>query len=149
MRSTALARKVEYDEVPVSSIEVLETNVVGIRTDLNELKTDFRAAVARLDTDVKAAVARLDSDIKAAVTKLETEIRAAAAKAASDLDKFATRIEAQHAEFRADQKALRDKVDAIGSEVKDLGSKLNAMFWALGGIATLIIVATGVITAVR
>ena len=43
------------DEVPVSSTEVLEANVAAIRVDLNELKTDFRAAVARIDGDIKSA----------------------------------------------------------------------------------------------
>jgi len=58
MRSTALALRDEYDEVPVSSTEVLEANIVAIRDNLNELKADFRAAVAKIDNDIKTAVIR-------------------------------------------------------------------------------------------
>src|SRR3954454_5870676 len=99
---TALAYKPEYDEVPVVSTEVLEANVVAMRGDLTELKTDFKehrkefvTAVTRLDDDIKAAVLRLDNDIKSAVAELRTEIRAMAAKAESELKEFAGRIEHQ------------------------------------------------------
>ncbi|MEJ0038042.1 MAG: hypothetical protein WDO68_18525 [Gammaproteobacteria bacterium] len=81
---TALAYKPEYDEAPVSSTEVLGSNVIAIRGELIELKTDFKqhkaefgAAVARVDTDIKAAVARLDDDIKAAVAQLRAETASA------------------------------------------------------------------------
>jgi chromosome segregation ATPase len=114
----ALAYKPEYDEVPVSSIEVLESNVIAMRGELTELKTDvkdfrkeFSAAVARLDNDIKTAVARLDSDIKAAVAELRAEIRAVAAKAESDLKAFADRVESQFAEMRAEDRSLRDRID--------------------------------------
>ena len=90
--------KREHDEVPVSSTEVLEANVVVIRDNLNELKSDFRAAVARIDNDVKTAVIRL-----------QDEIRAMAAKAESNLEKTSARIEKQLAEMRQDTREMRAK----------------------------------------
>jgi predicted nucleic acid-binding Zn-ribbon protein len=165
MRSTALVLN-EYDEVPVSSNEVLEANVVAIRTDLTDLKNDFRAAVARLGNDIKSAVMRL-----------EAEIRAVAAKAASDLEKFADRVDRQFddmrqdmREMRAEGKALRDtvddnykvlnaKIDAthdklsakidttneklgnLDRKVTDIGTKLTALLWVVGGLGTLVTVA--------
>jgi hypothetical protein len=99
MRSTALAYPDERDEVPMSSQEVLEANVAAIRGDLNELKTDLRAAVARLDQRIDAAVSRL-----------ETEIRAMGAKAEKELEEFAGRIEKQIEEMPADD-TQRDRID--------------------------------------
>ena len=155
MRNAALVLRDQYDEVPVSSTEVLEANVASIRADLNELKVDFRAAVARID-----------SEIKSAVTKLEGEIRAAAAKAERDLQLFADRIEAElsrlrgeFADLRADNKSLREKVDsnfqlvlaenkeirnAIGELTKiviKFDSRQTAILWVGGGLATFITVA--------
>jgi chromosome segregation ATPase len=162
MRSAAIASKDEYDEVPVSSIEVLEVNVVAIRADLNELKTDFRAAVTRIDSDIRALAAKLDSEIKAAVSKLENEIRDMAARAASDLAKHAAHVESQFAELRQDMremraeyKSLREKVDKnheitterlnqLDRKVTDIGSKLTALIWVMGGLGSLITIAVTV-----
>lgn len=155
MSSAALAIKDPYDEVPVSAIELLEANVASIRVDVNELKTDFRAAVARVD-----------SDIRNAVSKLETEIRAMAAKAERDLQQFANRIETQLAELRADNKSLREKVDknferlstkidetnkALGETNKALSdlsktvvkieSRLAALLWVTSGLAAFLTLA--------
>jgi hypothetical protein len=49
--------------------DVLEANVALIRKDLDELKTDFRAAVIRLDNDIKAAVSELRAEIRAVAAK--------------------------------------------------------------------------------
>ena len=44
MHNTALAFKGEYDdEVPVSSVEVVEANVAALRDGLNEVKKDVIA----------------------------------------------------------------------------------------------------------
>ena len=104
---TALAYKPEYDEVPVVSTEVLQSNVAAMHGELTELKTDFKEH----RKEFSAAVARLDNDIKAAVTELRTEIRAMAAKAGSDLKEFAGRVEHQLREMRGDHTGLRDKTD--------------------------------------
>jgi DNA repair exonuclease SbcCD ATPase subunit len=134
MRGTNLAFKENDDEVPVVSQELLEEKVTAIRVDLNELKTDFRAAVARLDQRVDAAVA-----------KLEGEIRTAAAKAERELRQFADRIEKQIAEMRADDKALRERIDRnhesttaqiteLSKSVNSLNARFNALFWFLGAV---------------
>jgi len=149
---TALAYKSEDDEVPVVSTEVLESNVVAMRGELTELKTDFKEH----RKEFTAAVTRLDNDIKAAVTELRTEIRSMAAKAESDLKEFAGRIEHQLREMRAEHIGLRNSVDKkleglnakidsnhaalntkivdLGKNVNKIGAKFNAMLWLLGAI---------------
>jgi DNA anti-recombination protein RmuC len=133
MRSTALAIKDEYDEVTVSSPEVLEANIVAIRDNLNELKNDFRAAVARIDNDIKTAVIRL-----------QDEIRTMAAKAESDLEKTSARIEKQLSEMRAEDKALREKVDSVDRKVDRIDTKLNVLIGVMGGLGTLVTLAVTV-----
>jgi len=141
----------DYDEAPVSSYEVLESNIVAIRADLNELKTDFRAAVARIDNAIAMAVSRLES-----------EIRAVAAKADSDLKQFAARIESQLSEMRGEDRSQREKIDRnyetlsakidatneklgnLDRKVTGIESKLTVLLWVVGGLGSLI---TLVITA--
>src|SRR5262245_3075897 len=110
---TALAYTAEDDEVSVVSTEGLEANVIALRSDVKELKTDFKDH----KKEFNAAVARLDSDIKASVSELRAEIRAVAAKAANDLKQFADRVEAQFAQRRADDRALRDRIDKNHAEL--------------------------------
>lgn len=165
MRST-LALKHQYDEVPVSSTEVLEANVVAIRDELKELKADykehkadFRAVVSRLDSEIRNAVAKIDNDIKSAVARLEAEIRAMAAKAEKDLQIFADRVESQLAELRADNKSLREKVDNnfdrlctkidetnkaisdLSKTVIKIDSRQTAIVWVGSGLIALITLA--------
>ena len=143
---TALAYPPEYDEVPVSSIDALESNVVAMHGELTDLKSDFK----HHRTEFHAAIARLDNAIKAAVAELRAEIRAMAAKAARALKEFACRVDEQFREMRAEHKTLREKVDknydqllATDKRVMELGAKLNAFFWVVGG---LIAIATFTIT---
>ena len=98
MRSAAIALNDKCDEVSVSSTDVLEANVASIRVDLNELKTDFRAAVSRID-----------SDIKSAVSKLEGEIRAMGEKAEKDLRQFA-----DHGRVQWDRRAQDEIRSVVG-----------------------------------
>lgn len=153
MRGTALALAydTEYDEVPVSSVEVIEANVIALREELKEHKAEFkdfrtemRAANARLDQDIKAAVLRLDNDIKAAVSELRAEIRAMAAKAESDLkayadrtDKLLSEMRNEYKELREEQKEFRKELAKVAADVSTIGSKLNALFWVLGGLVAL------------
>jgi len=132
MRSTALAYD-QFDEVPVSSTEVLEANVVALRDELKEHKAEFKD----FRTETRAALARLDSDIKAAVSELRAEIRAMAARAESDLRDYAARTDALLREIREEQKEFRDKLEKLSADVSTIGSKLNALFWVLGGLAAL------------
>jgi predicted nucleic acid-binding Zn-ribbon protein len=110
MRSTVLAYEDEYDEVSVSSTEVLEVNVISTREALKKHKTDFK----EFRTEMRAAIARLDGDIETAVTELRTEIRAMAARAESDLKSYAARVDVQFSEIRKDHKEFREKVDKGG-----------------------------------
>ena len=130
MRSTAVAYKDEFDEVPVGSTDVLEANVIAIREELKEHKTDFKDF--RVET--RAALARLDGQIKAAVAEMRAEIRAMAARAENDLRNYIVRADLQFSEMRKEHKELREKVDKIADDVSALGSKFNALFWALGGL---------------
>jgi septation ring formation regulator EzrA len=124
MRSTAHAFKDEFDEVPVSSQEILERDVGAIRADLNELKTDFRAAVKRIDE-------RIDS----AVSGLQGEIRAMAAKATEDIRQLAQDLR----EMRTEGKALRDRMDKgyetldakMGKGYETLNAKVDNVYVSL------------------
>lgn len=159
MRSAAIALNDKCDEVSVSSTDVLEANVASIRVDLNELKTDFRAAVSRID-----------SDIKGAVSKLEGEIRAMGEKAEKDLQQFADHVETRFSELRTDiselrfdNKSLRDKVDKnferlhtkIELEIKEtnqalavlsktvdkIDSRFASILWVASGLVALVTLA--------
>src|SRR5262245_42919816 len=105
--SAAPAYKIEYDEVTVSSTEVLESTLIAIRDEMKELKADYKEH----KSDFPDPSARLDHDINAAASELRSEIRAMAAKAESDLKDFATRVDTQLREMRAADKELREKVE--------------------------------------
>ena len=47
-------------------------------------------------------------------------------------------------DMRAEDKALRERVDRLDRKVTDIGSKLTALPWVLGGLATLITLAVAV-----
>jgi septal ring factor EnvC (AmiA/AmiB activator) len=160
MGSTALAyrNEDECDEVSVSSNQVLEANVIAIRADLNEMKVDFRADIDELKGDLnelradfRAAIARIDNEIRTAVSELKADIRVMAADAERNLEKFAARVDKQFLEMRqdlrdmrAEDKALRERVDSLDKKVTDIGSNLTALPWVLGGLATLITLAVTV-----
>jgi hypothetical protein len=142
MRSAALAFKDDYEDASVSSQEALERDAGAIRADLNELKADFRAAVKRLDERIDAAVTKLESEIRAMAAK--------AAKAARSLQQFATRIEAQLAELRAENKSLRDKVHkshdlttahimALDKSVHSLSTRVSLLIWFVGLLGAIIL----------
>jgi len=161
----ALALKTEDDEVPVSSIELLETHAAAIRVDLNEFKNNFSNAMSRMDGEAKAAVLRLEAQIYQLGAKFAAEIRATAETAKSDLEGLAKRFDTQFQELRADHRSLRDKVDRnhetvlakidqtndridltneklsdLDRKVTTIDSKLTALVWVIGGLGTFITV---------
>lgn len=158
MRSTALAVEYEYEEVTVSSIEVLEAHFGALRADVDELKIDFR----EFRKEFSSVVARIDQDIKDAVSDLRAEISAMAAKAESDLRQFAAHVEAQFVEMRTkidkNHETVLAKLDAtnaridktneklveIDKKVDGIDHKLTAFFWVVGLLITFI---GGLITA--
>jgi DNA anti-recombination protein RmuC len=103
MRRTANALAVETEEVPVSSNELLEANVAAIRTDLTDLKDEFRAVVARLDQDIRALATKAESEIKTAVARIDQQF--------SRVDEQFREVRQDIRELRADNKTLRDKID--------------------------------------
>jgi len=50
---------------------------------------------------------------------------------------YAARTDLLLSEIRKEHKELRDKVDEIAAAVSTIGSKLNALFWVLGGLVAL------------
>ncbi len=64
MRSTAFAFEVEYDEVLVSSTEVLEANIAAVRESLNDFKTEVRGDLANVKGEVKSVREQLSGEIK-------------------------------------------------------------------------------------
>ncbi len=124
MLTTASACSVESDEVPVISNELLEANVVAIRSDLSDLRTEFRAVVTRIDQDVRAIVARIDQDVRTTAAKAENEIKTAVAR----MDEQFREVRQDIRELRADNKILRDKID--GNYIS-LEQKIDANYAAL------------------
>src|SRR5262245_60115517 len=108
MRSTALAYKDEYDEVPVSSPETLETSVVALRADFTDFRIEARAAITRIDQEIRNAISRLESEIRGMVKQAE-----------SDLNHFSTRVETQLSTIRAEGLSLRDKTDKAYERLDD------------------------------
>jgi hypothetical protein len=47
------------------------------------------------------------------------------------------KVDAQFSEMRKEHKELREKVDKVAVDVSTIGSKLNALFWVLGGLVAL------------
>jgi chromosome segregation ATPase len=111
----ALAYQPEHDEVPVSSTEVLEANVVSIRDELKELKSDFKEH----RKEFHAAIARLDNGIRSAVSELRAEIRSMAVKAENDLKEFSARVENQLCEMRAEMRDMRGDLQEMRTEIRD------------------------------
>jgi hypothetical protein len=71
MRSTALAFKDEYDEVPVSSTEVLEANVAALRDAFSDFKNEVRAAFANMHDEFKSLREKSDRNYERLSTKID------------------------------------------------------------------------------
>ena len=71
MRSAALAFKAPYDEVSVSSTEVLEANVVAIRDALIEFKNEVRGAFASMHHEIRSLRERGDKNFERLSTKID------------------------------------------------------------------------------
>jgi chromosome segregation ATPase len=121
MRRTANALAVETDEVPVSSTELLEANVAAIRTDLSDLKAEFRAVVARIDQDIRAMAAKAESEIKTAVARIDEQFR----EVRQDVRELRVGMNG----LQADNKTLRDKIDAthasLSAKIDGVNSSLD------------------------
>ncbi len=117
-RSAANAVKVEYDEVPVSSMEVLEANVAAIRDALNEFKSDVRAGFASINDEFKS---------------VRGEIKSLREKSDKNFERLSTKIDATNA-----------RIDTTNQEVSQLSktairteSRLSALLWFWGGLGGL------------
>lgn len=151
MRRAALAVKQEYEEVPVSPNETQEVAVAAIRADVIELKSNAVLTAHKI------------GELQVTTARLEARIEAVAAKSENDLAKFSDRVDTQFTEIRqdlremrAEDKAMREKIDTINErltakidatneklghldrKVTDIGSKLTALLWVVGGLGSLI-----------
>ena len=121
MRNTALATRAEYDDVPVSSTEVLEAHVAAIREGLNEFKSEVRAAFANITTEIKSLREKGDKHF----------------------ERLSTKIDATNARIDA----TNQEVGQLSKTVIRTQSKLSALVWfwsGLGGIGGLITLITAV-----
>jgi predicted nucleic acid-binding Zn-ribbon protein len=114
MRSTALIRKDEYDEVPVSSTEVLEANVAALRDAFN----DFRNEVRDFKNDVRTAFANLHDEVKSLREKSD-----------KNFERLSTKIDATNQEVAH----LSKDVTRTQSDL----SALKRIWGGLGGLAVL------------
>src|SRR5882672_6745063 len=117
-RRTAFAIKDEHDEVPVSSMEVLEANVAAIRDTLNEFKSDVRAAFASINDEFKS---------------VRDEIKSLREKSDKNFERLSTKIDSTNA-----------RIDTTNQEVSQLSktatrteSRLSALVWFWGGLGGL------------
>ena len=124
----------KYDEVLVSSNEVLEANVVAIRADL----TNFRAAIARIDNDIKFAVARLEAEIRSRAENTESDMKALSARIDRQLEEIWRDMREKRLdirELRTEDKALRDIADTnyreLSARIETTHGKLSAKIDAL------------------
>jgi uncharacterized coiled-coil DUF342 family protein len=151
MRRTTNALAVEPEEALVSSDEPLEANVVvSIRTDLKDLKAEFRAVVARIDHDIRSMAAKAESEIKTAVARIDEQFREVRQdirgltatnetlrdrinESHSSLDKKidATResldrkIDIKVGELRDDMKEMRADIKDIRGELKEIRGEIK------------------------
>jgi chromosome segregation ATPase len=116
MRRTAHALAVESDEVPVISNESLEAHFVSLRTELTDLKADFREQFREVRQDTR----ELQADNKILRDKIDATH--------SSLDK---KIETKVGELGADLKEMR-------ASLADLKGMQKAILWVLGGVGTLV-----------
>ena len=124
-RSAANAVKVEYDEVPVSSMEVLEANVAAIRDALNEFKSDVRAGFASINDEFKS--------VREEFKSVRGEIKSLREKSDKNFERLSTKIDATNA-----------RIDTTNQEVSQLSktairteSRLSALLWFWGGLGGL------------
>lgn len=117
-RSTAIAIKDEYDEVPVSSMEVLEANVTAIRDALIEFKSEVRSAFAKVNDEFKS---------------VRDEIKSLREKSDKNFERLSTKIDATNARIDA----TNHEVSQLSKTVTRTESKLSALVWLWGGLGGL------------
>jgi ElaB/YqjD/DUF883 family membrane-anchored ribosome-binding protein len=83
-----------FEEVPVSSTDVLEANVASIRADLNELKNDFRAESKSLRDDMKSLREKVDKNFERLLTRFDADIKETN-KALGELSKVVLKIDSR------------------------------------------------------
>ena len=168
MRTTANALAVEIEEVPVSSNELLEANVVAIRSDLADLKTDFRTAGARTDEqfrevrqdirELRAASETLRDKIDETHSSLDQKIETTresldkkidATREALDKKIDATRealdkkIDTGVGELRADIKEIRADITEMAAGINDLKSTQKTIARLVKGLSAIIVIVGG------
>ncbi|MEJ1963509.1 MAG: hypothetical protein WDO56_18890 [Gammaproteobacteria bacterium] len=110
-RSTAIAIKDEYDEVPMSSMEVLEANVVTIRDALIEFKSEVHTAFAKVNDEIKSLREKSDKNF----------------------ERLSTKIDATNARIDV----TNQEVGQLSKTVIRTESRLNALVWLWGGLGGL------------
>jgi chromosome segregation ATPase len=162
MRRAALAVKEEYEEVPMNANETLETVVAAIRVDVMELKSNAASTAGKIE-QLQVTTSRLEIQIGAVAAKAENDL----AKFSDRVDTQFAEIRQDLREMRGEDKALREKVDVghqtlsarietvnekltakidatneklgqLDRKVTDIGSKLTALLWVVGGLGSLI-----------
>jgi predicted nucleic acid-binding Zn-ribbon protein len=112
MDRTALALRVEYDEVSMSSIEALEANINALRDSFNEFRKEVRDGFVNVREELKWLRDKTDKNF----------------------ERLSTKTDATNARIDA----TNHEVAQLGRSVIRTESKLSALIWAAGVIAGLI-----------
>jgi hypothetical protein len=118
-------------ELPVCTIDVLEANVVSIRADLNELKTDFRAAVAGI---ARVERQQLADRIATQFSELRADNKSLREGVDNNFQMLLTKIE-------TDSKETRTALAELTKVVLRIDSRQSAILWVGGGLVWLITLA--------
>jgi DNA anti-recombination protein RmuC len=162
MRRTASALSLESEEVPVSSTELIEANVVATRADLSDFRVEFRGVVVRIDQDIRelradnktlrdkidANYSSLDNKIDAMRAVLDETRESLDRKIDATRDSLDKRIDATRESLESKFDSLDKKIDAttgelradvkaIQTSVSDLKAMVKAILWLLGVMGTL------------
>lgn len=151
-------------EVLKANLLVIRDELKEFRADINDFRMEMRAEIGRLDMkmdttfsrldhgiqtaathldlDFKSAFARLDETIKAAVSEIRAEIRAAGATIENALDAHSTRTHQLLHEIREENRYISNRLDKIATNLSTINSKLNALFWFLGGLVAVLCLAS-------
>jgi len=118
------------------SLEKLHDLVENVRrTDLPEIKKDFKEELNKLEVDLKKELAKIEGEFRKAAEKLEEEHK-------KDIAKLETRVEKIDLSIKENEVALtKYKTDIIGpmsTKLTELAAKMALIGVLAGGIASII-----------
>lgn len=136
MHSIALAFKDEYDEVPVSSTETLEANVVAIRDVLNDFKNEVRTAFGNIREEFTSVRTEFAS-VRAEIASLRKESHEEFSNVYREIKWLRERSDKNHERLSTKIEATNEEVAQLRKAVVLVESKVDALKWIWGGLGGL------------